>query len=153
MNKTLCPREHEVVNAMKSGQWIEELHSHTEGCPACREAMMLVGTMPRLADLPVAHPLPSHRLIWLKAQYARRQQRVSNRDLIGLSGMTVVGTTILLGIVVWRFPKLFPGVVSTIQSSIPETPGGMSVTTPLIVFIVLVVFAWLITRDRFLPEK
>ena len=74
-------------------------------------------------------------------------------DLIGLIGMTALGAMLLLGIAAWRFPNLVGGIAGMAQSKLPAYGGGIQFTAPLVVFLALVMFGWLITKDRLFQER
>ena len=74
-------------------------------------------------------------------------------DLIGLIGMTALGAMLLLGIAAWRFPNLVGGIAGMAQSKLPAYGGGIQFTATLVVFLALVIFGWLITKDRLFQES
>ena len=142
-----CPFEDEIVRSVKSDAWTGDLRTHAQTCPLCSETTNVVEAVGSLSRVSIQQQLPSPRLLWLKAQYGRRQDGITKLDLIALIGMALVGIVLLGGIVVWRFPKLFIGFMSFIQSTAPDSARDFNVTTPIVVFFLLVLFGWFITHD------
>lgn len=102
MNTQPCPREHDVVLALKSGNWASELHSHSESCPFCRETVTVATA---LQHVPGETVLPvSYRILWLRAQFTRKHERLSQLDRITLVGVFAVALIGFAGVVFWKWP-------------------------------------------------
>jgi hypothetical protein len=71
MSRDQCPREPEVVQALRRGALPEELRGHAEDCPDCREALTVAA---RLRELAAAERpgLPTAGQIWWRAEVVRR---------------------------------------------------------------------------------
>ena len=81
MNDRGCPYEDSVIQAMRSGQWSEELRSHSSRCRQCAEAEQVFRWMGRVAEAcRSAEAVPDPSLLWLKAQW-NEQQTVEKRAL------------------------------------------------------------------------
>ena len=109
--------------------------------------------MGKISSQSTAHALPSYRLIWLKAQYARKQERLSAFDLFALIGMSLVGVAGLSGLLLWRFPQLFTGIIDVTGRSAPDLKNLFSNGAPLVVIVGVLVMIWLLTRDSFFAER
>jgi hypothetical protein len=71
MNARECPRERELVVAVRSGSVDDALKAHANGCSVCSEAAAVASALRSLNDddLPARSAIDA-RVIWLKAQLA-----------------------------------------------------------------------------------
>jgi hypothetical protein len=76
-----CPREREVIDAVRSGRWPvpcdRELSAHVDGCPVCEELAVVAAAFAAEADVEwsKAEPvLPAASLVWWRAQRRARQE-------------------------------------------------------------------------------
>ena len=150
---TQCRYEREVVDATKFDRWTDILKNHAASCSLCQETMKMTMMMGKISSQSTAHSLPSYRLIWLKAQYARKRERLSAFDLVALIGMSLVGVAGLSGLLLWRFPQLFTGIIDVTGSSASDLKNVFSHGAPLAVIAGVVVMVWLLTRDSFFAER
>ena len=109
--------------------------------------------MQEISHEDVPRTLPGYRLIWLKAQYARKQERLSKLDILSLAGLSIVGIAGLARLLVWRFPKILAGVVDITGVSLPDFKNVFSNGAPFAVIIGVVFMVWALTRDSFFAEK
>ncbi|MBI1803420.1 MAG: hypothetical protein HY033_06550 [Ignavibacteriae bacterium] len=110
--KEYCSREPEVVRALKEDAWNEGLRRHTEDCTVCSTTAGIMPMMKQLATdtLRVSRALPSYQLLWIRAQFVRRQEKLSLLDLVAFIGALVIGLTGLLGVLIWKVPGVFQSV-------------------------------------------
>lgn len=148
-----CPQESSIIHAVRTTEWTTGLRSHAETCPMCKEAITMTTTMNRLATIEPPHPLPGYRLIWLKAQYARKQERISALDMITLIAMSLAGIAGLAGLLFWRFPNFLEGVLGSGGTGSFQWSTVFSGGTPLIAAVGALVIVWLLTRDSFFAER
>jgi len=74
MNQTGCSYEDAVAAAARTGQWNESLATHLLGCAVCRGVQESSLWMQALArDSQRQTDLPDPDVIWLRAQFSRRQ--------------------------------------------------------------------------------
>jgi hypothetical protein len=99
------------------------------------------------------HTLPNYRIVWLKAQYARRQERLSALDLVGLIGIALGGVGGLVGLSAGMFPRPFAALVELTGRSLPALTSLFSNNAPLAVMIGVGVMVWLLTRDSIFAER
>lgn len=110
----VCPREIEVIRAVKEGLLSDELRMHAQHCETCSTTIH-VGPMIKelLAETALDdRSFPSHQTLWIRAQFTSRQEKLSLLDLIAFSGAIVLGLAGLLGILLWKVPaylRLLPG--------------------------------------------
>ena len=72
----ICEREAEVLRAARSSNQDASILRHLDSCPSCREAVRVLAALNSLAELSDETPcVPDPRLLWLKASFARRQQK------------------------------------------------------------------------------
>jgi hypothetical protein len=67
-----CPREMEVVRALRSNEFTDELRTHASGCEACGEAMA-VAAFCQSAGQP--ETVPDSRLLWRRMELRLRRER------------------------------------------------------------------------------
>lgn len=72
MSRDLCPREPEVVQALRRGALPEDLRGHAEECPDCREAWAVATRLRELAASERPAGLPTAGQIWWRAEVVRR---------------------------------------------------------------------------------
>jgi hypothetical protein len=76
MSESFCSREEDVVLAVRSGEWQEELRSHVASCSACAEVQQVSRWMTGMAEqMSRDGILPHPTLVWLKSQLEERQRR------------------------------------------------------------------------------
>jgi hypothetical protein len=76
MTDDFCPYEAKTIDAVRSGDWSDELRAHLAGCETCAEARAVAGFMTRIGDaLGRREAAPDPTLIWLKAELARQEER------------------------------------------------------------------------------
>ena len=153
MKQFECSFEKEVIKAARSHQWRDGLRSHAATCTICSATIQVASLTHRFSSEHVPHDLPNHRLIWLKAEYSHKQERLSKFDLVALIGMWLVGALGLIGLFYWQFPQMFTGVIDLAGRSLPDIKNVFSNGTPLIAIIGLLVMAWVFTRDSFFAER
>jgi hypothetical protein len=150
---TFCTSEREIIAAVKSQHWTDDLRHHVTNCAHCQETIAMTTMLKNFSTIDTEHPLPMYRIIWLKAQYARKEERLSTLDLVALGGMTLVGIAGLLGLLVWRFPQLFAGVFDSAARTAPGFTNVFSDGAPLAVIIGALVLVWGLTRGSFPAER
>lgn len=76
MSGDLCGREPDVVTAVETTRWSDELQAHVERCAACRQVEAVTVQLLALADAEAAEPLPDASDLWWRAKVdARREAR------------------------------------------------------------------------------
>jgi len=150
---TECGHEREVIRAAKSNQWTASLRDHIENCPLCRETLNMVTMIKKISDEYATHALPGYRLIWLKAQYARKQERLSLLDFAALAGMSLAGIAGLAGLLLWRFPQTFTGIIDSAAASLIDFKSVLSNGAPLLIIAGVLVMVWVLSRDTFFAKR
>jgi hypothetical protein len=151
---TTCPREQDVITASRENRWNEELRRHAEQCPVCGTTLSILPMMEQLRSETLNEPahLPSSQLIWIRAQFSKRQQKLSLLDLVILIGALVTGTAGLFGILIWKIP----GVLQAIPGFTKQQSPSIIDLAPIGVPILLIVGGLLIYTifpDVFAVEK
>jgi hypothetical protein len=72
-----CPREKELLAALKTGQWPQgcdpDLRAHIDSCSLCRDTVLLKAAFQSsLTTARAAAPIDSPNLLWWRAQLRRR---------------------------------------------------------------------------------
>lgn len=162
MNRHLCPREQEVVDAMlPEGRLPEasELQQHVAGCESCRELHEVMAMLRPDHALSEEAGLPSAGQIWWRAAVRARMeaaraaarpvawaQGATAASLLGiLCAATVLAWPLMHGVFDAAFGRLSAGfetsalqslpVVAVIQRSVPLAIGVVAVVViaPLVV--------------------
>lgn len=78
MNYTICEREEDMLAAVQSGTWNDELREHAGRCLSCADTIAVTEFLQREAEL-LRHDaqLPSAGLVWWRAQLTARQRALS----------------------------------------------------------------------------
>jgi hypothetical protein len=138
-----CEREREVVAAVSGGTWTAALRSHTEACPSCAEASAVAAAMQRIAaDAIASAPTPPpYRIVWLRADYRRRERSRARRAL----ATTLVQAGLAAACAVALFPviglSLGPRLVEAARSGTGIVAGG----GPILALVALAV-AWMLSE-------
>ena len=147
MKQKSCRFEKDVMIAGRLKRWTTDLRSHASTCPVCSETLHVSNWMQAWSSEHKSIKLPSHKLIWLKAQYARRQERFSMIDILALGSLSVIGITGLIGLLVWQFPHLFSGIIDMTGRSLRNLGNLFSYSTSITITIAVVIMVWILTRD------
>jgi len=74
MKPTSCSHEQATIVAVQTETWTDALRMHLSNCACCQETAQMARCMHSLAAVENnSRPLPDAKVIWLKAQLARRQ--------------------------------------------------------------------------------
>jgi hypothetical protein len=153
MKQEWCVFEKEVMIAASREQWTDNLRAHASTCPACSETIRVSHWMQGYSREYESRKLPSHAVIWLKAQYALKQERLSKLDIAALVGMSVIGVAGLVGLLLWQFPHFVSGAIDLTGRSFPDLRNVFSRSTALTVAVAAAILVWVITRDSFTAKR
>ena len=148
-----CESRRDIVRATKTTVWTDALRKHTEGCSRCQETVAMTTMMSEIAAGEGPHTLPGYRLIWLKAQFARKQDRLTKFDLFALGGLSLSGIVGLVIFFFWRFPessatlRSIPAIFSLFLSNI------YSLGIPGFVFVAILVTVWILIQDSTFTQR
>ena len=148
-----CEFSSAVINASKSHQWTDSLQSHIAGCVRCQETKEMTMMMNTLTAQGSVRALPDYRIIWMKAQYAKRQESLSLLDLIGLVAVALGGLAGLVGLSAGVFPRPFAALTELSRNSLPALKSLFTTNAPLGVMIAVALMVWLLTRDSLYARK
>jgi predicted anti-sigma-YlaC factor YlaD len=152
MKPTPCGFEAAVTAAAGSEALTPALRDHVSGCHSCREILDVVQAMQRLAMQTASPPAPPYRGVWLRAEYARRQQRRARRELVQAIVPAAATAVFVSGLLIWKRPSLHDLVRGSIDlvASVPSLFTG-GVTLAVLLGFVMLTFvlmedSW--SRDR-----
>lgn len=148
-----CPFERQIRTAITSDRWTDDLRHHAANCALCQETMTMTMMINKISNVGASHTLPSYQLIWLKAQYARKQERLSMLDILSLVGLSLSGIIGFLGFLLWRFPKFLPGIFETTGASAISWKSVVSSSGSFALIAAVCIMIWLFTRDNFFAER
>lgn len=104
MQDPYCVFERQVEMAAVSGKWSDDLRSHAEICPDCRDIVLISEGLHALADRSTSEVvLPGAGFMWNKARLSNAREA---KQRIGLAVMLVraIGYLVIAtGLVVWVF--------------------------------------------------
>lgn len=150
MSRRRCPREPGVVAAVRADAWDDALRRHLADCDACRQAAAVTSAMLELASADEAAPLPDPRLIWLRAQLARR--RAADRKLrLMLAAMPAVGGLVALVLGAFAWQLLWPRL-RDLAESVPLPAAGGDPSALLVLAATAAVLALLATWNHLLTS-
>jgi hypothetical protein len=71
-----CPREGEVLQAVRTGIWQQAISAHVNDCAVCREVVQVAQSVRSLAaSAEGTLAMPEAHLIWLRSQFSDRQAK------------------------------------------------------------------------------
>lgn len=154
MSKKICPRESEVLKALREEKMSEELQEHIAGCLLCQDTVVVSRWMYRFKEtaLKIDMPgktLPGAQSMWNKAHAARRPDkklvRKAMRPLI-VPQVLALGVFIagMIYMTVWGLKKFGNILESRVISQILPLFGIMMI----IVFISLTFCAFVAALDK-----
>jgi hypothetical protein len=133
----ICSREIEVIQATKENAWTEELRAHARQCTVCSAT---VGIMPMMKELLTVSTLesrafPSYQVLWIRAQFTKRQEKLSLFDFVTFIGALVVGLVGLLGVLIWKIP----GFIHFVPGFSDQSPPPWTELAPVVIPILVIV--------------
>lgn len=91
MNQKRCEREPEIVEALHTGVWREDLRAHTDSCRACAETLFLAQSLLQTAVHFAQHTPPDANQVWRKAREQAREAALKRAsrlfDLMRAAGL------------------------------------------------------------------
>jgi len=94
MNASLCQYEPELMLALRSGSFSQELHAHVTGCAECSEVMLVAQFLQRDAGSMGEISIPDADIVWRQA-LSRSRAKAAARAVrpiqwVGYSSIAVV---------------------------------------------------------------
>ena len=143
-----CEFSAAIIRATKTNSWTDELQIHLTTCSRCQETLEITTMMNRISAEPSARAFPDYRILWMKAQYAKRQERLSTLDLFGLIAVALGGIAGLVGLSAGMFPRPFALLLASTNRLVPTLTTFVSHNVPLGILLAAGFLLWLITGDR-----
>ena len=128
MNAPLCPREGEVLDALRSGAWPagcgEELRAHPAECPSCRDLVEVTTALFEDRDAGIHEaPVPGSGLVWWKMQMRHRQEAMGSARrtllLVQATALSVAG-----GLALLMLQLFVPGWTELVARALPVAVRG-----------------------------
>ena len=148
-----CPRSDAVVDAVRSGEWTDELRAHVASCADCSELALVSGFIARhAAEMQPAQPLLDPRFVWWRAQlraHSDAAERVAR--IIGRIQTAAALSTGALGVlVVMRFwPQIAEWTSRVVAVLAPSSLPADMAPPWLVIAASLGLLAMLILMDPF----
>jgi hypothetical protein len=162
MRQRSCPREVEVVEAVRTGAWEEALFTHVSQCPFCKDIIEASRWMQALAEKSDGTlTLPDPSMLWWSAQFSEKQASAEKAQGL-LEWVEIISITIvsagLAGWIGWNWNALqtiltsfltdsWPQFWITASSEIGTTPILSLLSTVILSFITVVLAYPLLERD------
>ena len=155
MNNNNCPLERETIHAVKSGVWTERQRQHAVTCSVCSETLLITRTMESVREAALEHTpsLPAYRLLWLKAQFNRKQEHLSKLDLITLLGLSLVGALAFIGVLFWKIPQLHQWTTNVVSASSPSWLSLIPMSVPIAVVVAFLIAVWVFSLEFFFARR
>jgi len=153
MKTAECEFTLSVVRAVKSGRWSDDLRTHAKTCSSCSDTVRVTTMFVRLSDKDDDHRLPEYLSLWLRAQFARREEKLSRLDLIALGGLSISVVIGLAGIALGASSRVFNRVLDAGRDISPVVQQGLAHGAPIVLIIGVILLLWLLTGDATFLDK
>jgi hypothetical protein len=155
MNTHKCQFEQEIVNAVRSGKLTEQLRQHSATCLLCKQSIVVAQAINSVREITAQEipAIPGYRLIWLKAQFTQKQERLFALDVVSLLGLSLVGALMFLGIVFWKLPQLSSWTLELFSSSTSSWMNSFPLNIPVAVVIAFVLAVWVFTLESYFSKS
>jgi hypothetical protein len=129
MSTPSCPREFEVLEALRSGAWPagcdEELRGHPASCPSCGDLVEVTTALFEDRDASVHEaPLPGSGLVWWKMRMRLRQEAMASARrtllLVQACALSIAG-----GLALLMLQLFVPGWTTLVASILPSALRGV----------------------------
>jgi hypothetical protein len=92
MNRILCKRESDVVEALRRDSFSDELRGHVRSCSICAETQAVAQMLQTASRMHVVHEPSAAGLVWRRAQVRKNEIALkrATRPLIVMRAMSVV---------------------------------------------------------------
>jgi len=158
MNPFVCPREREVAELLRLGQWPHavspELRAHRAACRACSELVLVTQSFQQArAAAAAATPLQSAGALWWRAQLRRRNEAIEriNKPILGAQIFAfVVTVAVAAGVLAWQVHRGFHFLAwieslpvalhldALLPAARPDFSGGLMLLLPILATLALV---------------
>lgn len=152
IEQSQCPMESGIIAAAASGTLTITQQTHAGSCPVCRGSLSVSSVMTGLGQTLglEKHLSVDARVLWYRAKFSKRRERVSLLDVISLWMMSFAGVCATL-ILIWiNYPALSAKVTSLGMTLLP---GSVSLTVVFGGLGGILFLLWLFTLDVFLAER
>ncbi|HVP37322.1 MAG TPA: hypothetical protein VMT04_10030 [Terriglobales bacterium] len=153
MKEPTCIREGEIIQAVKTEIWSDELRSHIISCPFCQDTILIARSLNEVSDqtLLMARP-PDSRLIWLRAKITRKQKQLLWFELLNQAGFILISLAIAICFLIWKSPWFIWTRIERAISGLSQWIFFSSSTT-FFVFIITMFIVWLIAKETIQANK
>lgn len=161
MSQANCPREAELLKAVRTGMWEEGLSAHVLKCADCREIAQASQWMQTLAQNSEKPTLSDASLLWWRAHLSEKQAKAERAQEL-LEWTEIISAIIifagLAGWVGWNWYAIqtqltlfltdtWSQLWITASSALNTTPITLSLGAVILSFVAVVVAYPLLVRD------
>ena len=104
-----CEREHQVIEATRTGLWASSLRAHLRDCALCVQTELLAASLQEnAATLERRLDLPPAAMIWRRAQNRRRVdalQRATRRPFLIVGALSALYSVVFLFWAIFQLPQ------------------------------------------------
>ncbi|MDR3725582.1 MAG: hypothetical protein P4K86_00930 [Terracidiphilus sp.] len=141
MNQRHCEREPEIVEALHTGAWREDLRRHADSCRACAETRFLAQSLLQTAARMALHTPPDASQVWRKAREEAREVTLKRASRL-FNLMRTAGLAYGLVLAAWCVHGfLLHGVKQFLPSANGVTAGTATIGA-LVAFACIVMGIW-----------
>jgi hypothetical protein len=141
MNQKHCEREPEIVKALHTGIWREDLRRHADSCQACAETRFLAQSLLQTAALFAQHTPPNASQVWRKAREQAREAALKRASRL-FNLMRAAGLVYGLVLASWC---VYGYLAHGFKQFLPEANGvtaGTAAIGALVAFACIVMGLW-----------
>lgn len=141
MTQIQCEFEQQVVVAIRSGKWSEQLRQHISACDHCQEVQQIAMSLMSL-DIRVEEilpPVPDPNLLWLMVELQAHRRTQVYRNLVAGGAAAAVFAAVWGAYALW-FNTSAAGTADRVPSPISGTPFPLDATFLFILIAVALVF-------------
>jgi hypothetical protein len=141
MNQKHCEREPEIVEALHTGIWREDLRRHADSCQACAETLFLAQSLLQTAARMALHTPPDAGQVWRKAREQAREAALKRASRL-FNLMRAAGLVYGLVLATWCVYGFLAHGLKQFLPVANEVTAGTATIGALVAFACIVTGVW-----------
>jgi hypothetical protein len=152
MSRMECLREQEVLDAVRCGQYSDELRTHAGQCAICSDVVEIATVLREDFEGEIAHArVPSAGLVWWRAEIRSRQEAVRTVSR-PITWVQAFGGACTAGVAIALFSRAWPWLKHAISqidvSTLSIAQWSLLFAAAIALFIVAPVAMYLVLSDE-----